>query len=179
MSRNAITPGAGVFGQVGRDLDVDRLGVMDIGDTAPAFTLDDETGEPRSLDQLLETGPVVLFFYPLAMSAGCTAEACHFRDLVAEFKALGATPVGISHDSVERQAEFTAKHSLGYPLLSDPDWAVAESFGVRRKLTIVATKRKTFIIGEGREIIGAVKSELNMNAHADKALDFLRERKAA
>lgn len=158
---------------------MDRLGFMDIGDTAPAFTLDDETGTPRSLDRLLEEGPVVLFFYPLAMSAGCTAEACHFRDLVAEFQALGATPVGISHDSVERQAAFAAKHTLGYPLLSDPDGAVAEAFGVRRKLTIVQTKRKTFVIGEGREVIGAIKSELNMNAHADKALAILKERQAA
>ncbi|HEX2145256.1 MAG TPA: peroxiredoxin, partial [Glycomyces sp.] len=137
---------------------------MDIGDTAPAFTLDDETGEPRSLDGLLESGPVVLFFYPQAMTAGCTAEACHFRDLAADFKAHGATPVGISHDAVDRQAEFAAKHTLGYPLLSDPDGEVGEQFGVRRKLNIIATKRKTFVIGEGRKVIGAIKSELNMNA---------------
>ncbi|WP_187350598.1 peroxiredoxin [Glycomyces terrestris] len=147
---------------------------MDIGDTAPAFTLLDETGRPRSLDDLVADGPVVLFFYPLAMSAGCTAEACHFRDLAAEFKALGATPVGISHDAVDRQAEFAAKHSLGYPLLSDPDGAVAERFGVRRRIAVIATKRKSFVIGAGREVIGVVKSELNMNAHADKALEILR-----
>lgn len=147
---------------------------METGDTAPAFTLDDETGTPRSLDGLLESGPVVLFFYPQAMTAGCTAEACHFRDLAAEFKALGATPVGVSHDSVERQAEFAAKHSFGYPLLSDPDGKVAEGFEVKRKLGIIATKRKTFVIGEGRKILGAFKSEMNMNAHADKALELLR-----
>jgi peroxiredoxin Q/BCP len=147
---------------------------MDTGDTAPAFTLDDETGEPRSLDGLLADGPVVLFFYPQAMTPGCTAEACHFRDMVADFKALGATPVGISQDAVDRQAEFAAKHTLGYPLLSDPDGKVAEEFGVRRKLGIVATKRKTFVIGEGRKVIGAIKSELNMNAHADKALELLK-----
>ncbi|MCC3763769.1 peroxiredoxin [Glycomyces sp. TRM65418] len=152
---------------------------MDTGDTAPAFTLHDETGRPRSLDGLLESGPVVLFFYPLAMSAGCTAEACHFRDLAAEFQVLGATPVGISRDTVDRQAAFAAEHSLGYPLLSDPDGAVAEAFGARRRLGIVSTKRKTFVIGEGREVLGAIKSELNMNAHADKALDLLRARAGA
>ncbi|MEU6249233.1 peroxiredoxin [Glycomyces sp. NPDC047010] len=150
---------------------------MDIGDTAPAFTLDDETGAPRSLDDLVKDGPVVLFFYPLAMSAGCTAEACHFRDLAAEFGELGATPVGISTDAVERQAEFSRKHSLGYPLLSDTGGEIAEVFGVRRKITIVPTKRKTFIIGAGREIIGVVKSEMNMRAHADKALELLKARK--
>jgi len=149
---------------------------MDTGDTAPPFTLDDETGKPRTLDGLLEDGPVVLFFYPQAMTAGCTAEACHFRDLAADFKTAGATPVGISHDSVERQAAFAAKHSFGYPLLSDPEGKVAEAFAVRRKLGIVSTKRKTFVIGEGREILGAFKSELNMNAHADKALELLKAR---
>ncbi|MBO3733742.1 peroxiredoxin [Glycomyces niveus] len=149
---------------------------MDTGDTAPAFTLDDETGRPRSLEELLEAGPVVLFFYPQAMTAGCTAEACHFRDLAADFKAVGATPVGISHDSVDRQAAFAAKHSFGYPLLSDPEGKVAEAFDVRRKLGIVATKRKTFVIGEDRTILGAFKSELNMNAHADKALELLKAR---
>ncbi|MEU6858394.1 peroxiredoxin [Glycomyces sp. NPDC046736] len=149
---------------------------MDIGDTAPAFELNDETGAPRALDDLVAEGPVVLFFYPAALSAGCTVEACHFRDLAAEFEALGAKPVGISHDAVERQAQFAAKHSLGYPLLSDPDGAVAEQFGVRRKITIVPTKRKTFVIGAGREVIGVVKSEMNMNAHADKALALLKER---
>lgn len=147
---------------------------MDTGDTVPPFTLDDETGKPRTLDGLLEDGPVVLFFYPQAMTAGCTAEACHFRDLAHEFKALGATPVGISHDSVDRQAEFAGKHSFGYPLLSDPDGEVAEIFGVRRKLGIVGTKRKTFVIGKDRKVLGAFKSEMNMNAHADKALELLK-----
>jgi peroxiredoxin Q/BCP len=151
---------------------------MDIGDTAPAFTLDDETGEARTLDGLLESGPVVLFFYPQAMTAGCTAEACHFRDLAHEFKALGATPVGISHDSVDRQAAFAEKHSFGYPLLSDPEGKVAQAFDVRRKLGLVSTKRKTFVIDENRTVIGAFKSELNMNAHADKALELLRKHKA-
>ncbi|THV42335.1 peroxiredoxin [Glycomyces buryatensis] len=152
---------------------------MDIGDIAPDFTLADETGERRSLTGLLESGPVVLFFYPLAMSAGCTVEACHFRDVAAEFAALGATPVGISHDEVERQAEFAAKHSLGYPLLSDPDGEVSAAFDVKRKISVLQTKRKTFVIDTDRKVIGAVKSEVKMNAHADKALEILRDRAAA
>lgn len=147
---------------------------MDTGDTVPPFTLDDETGKPRTLDGLLEDGPVVLFFYPQAMTAGCTAEACHFRDLAADFKAVGATPVGISRDTVDRQAAFAAKHSFGYPLLSDPEGKVAEAFDVRRKLGIVGTKRKTFVIGKDRKVLGAFKSEMNMNAHADKALELLK-----
>ena len=77
-------------------------------------------------------GPVTLFFYPAALSPGCTAQACHFRDLAAEFAALGARPVGISSDAVEPQAEFAGRHSLGMPLLSDADGTVRERFGTYR-----------------------------------------------
>lgn len=149
---------------------------MDIGDTAPDFTLPDETGKARKLSELLASGPVVLFFYPMAMTAGCTAEACHFRDVAAEFAAVDAGPVGISTDAVDRQAEFASKHSLGYPLLSDADGEVAAAFGVKRKLGIAPTKRKTFVIDTDRTVIGVVKSEVKMSVHADKALEALRER---
>ncbi|WP_026930944.1 peroxiredoxin [Glycomyces tenuis] len=150
---------------------------MDTGDTAPDFTLPDETGRERGLGELLEHGPVVLFFYPMALSAGCTVEACHFRDLAAELTELGAQAVGISTDDVAKQAEFASKHSLGYPLLSDPDGEVAAAFGVKRKISALPTKRKTFVIDTDRTVIGVVKSEVKMNVHADKALDILRERR--
>lgn len=149
---------------------------MNRGDVVADFELVDETGAPRTLSGLLENGPVVLFFYPAAMSSGCTAEACHFRDLAAEFRALGAQPVGISHDSVDKQARFAAKHSLGYPLLSDPDGRVREQFGVRRDLAFAQTKRMTFVIDTDRRVLEVIRSELRMNAHADKALEVLRAR---
>ena len=76
---------------------------MRTGDTAPDFELPDETGTARRLTDLLAGGPVVLFFYPAAMTRGCTQESCHFRDLAAEFAELGAQRVGISADSVEKQ----------------------------------------------------------------------------
>src|SRR5258708_40189783 len=85
------------------------------------------------------------------MTPGCTAESCHFRDLQAQFAALGAQPVGISADAVERQREFSHKYSFGYPLLSDPDGLVATQFGVRRaRLSLAPTKRQTFVIGTDR-----------------------------
>ena len=147
---------------------------MEIGDTVEDFELTDEQGVPRNLSTMLADGPVVLFFYPAAMSAGCTIEACHFRDVAAEFRAMGAQPVGISHDSVERQAQFSTRHSLGYPLLSDPDGAVREQFGVRRGFGLNKTRRTTFVIGTDRRVIEIVHSELRMNSHADKALDALK-----
>ena len=105
---------------------------MKRGDSAPDFELPDETGTKRKLSDLLADGPVVLFFYPAAMTYGCTKESCHFRDLKSEFEAVGAQRVGISADSVDKQHQFSEKHSFDYPLLSDEDRTVAEAFGVKR-----------------------------------------------
>ncbi|MEU6374882.1 peroxiredoxin [Streptomyces sp. NPDC046909] len=147
---------------------------IDVGDKIEDFELPDETGTPRSLTSLLADGPIVLFFYPAALTAGCTAEACHFRDLAAEFAAVGARPVGISGDSVERQQEFSGKHALGMPLLSDADGTIRERFGVNRGFSLAPTKRITFVIAEDRTVLEVVRSELRMNTHADRALDALR-----
>ncbi|MFC8175080.1 peroxiredoxin [Streptomyces sp. NPDC057325] len=147
---------------------------MNVGDLVEDFSLPDETGTSRSLTGLLAEGPVVLFFYPAALTPGCTAEACHFRDLAAEFRAVGALPVGISSDGVERQQEFAERHSLGYPLLSDPDGVVRERFGVKRGFSLAPTKRVTFVIGRDRRVREVVRSELRMSAHADRALATLR-----
>ncbi|MFJ2887159.1 peroxiredoxin [Streptomyces sp. NPDC087305] len=149
-------------------------GRLDVGDKVEDFTLPDETGTERSLSGLLAEGPVVLFFYPAAMTAGCTAEACHFRDLAAEFAAVGARPVGISGDTVDKQQEFAGKHTLGMPLLSDADGTIRERFGVKRGFSLAPTKRVTFVIGEDRTILEVVSSELRMNTHADRALTALR-----
>jgi peroxiredoxin Q/BCP len=148
---------------------------MDIGDVVADFELPDEKGAPRKFGGLLADGPVVLFFYPAALSPGCTAEACHFRDIAAEFRAAGAQPVGVSADSVERQAEFAGKHSLGYPLLSDPDGTVRELFGVKRGLSVAPTKRVTFVIGTDRRVLEVVRSEIRMSVHADRALAAVRK----
>ncbi|WSP77340.1 peroxiredoxin [Streptomyces sp. NBC_01236] len=151
---------------------------MNVGDTVEDFALPDETGASRSLSELLGDGPVVLFFYPAALTAGCTAEACHFRDLAAEFAAAGARPVGISGDSVDRQQEFAGRHTLGFPLLSDADGTVRERFGVKRGFSLAPTKRVTFVIAQDRTILEVVRSEIRMSAHADRALAALREHKS-
>src|SRR4051812_13847093 len=115
-------------------------GRVEVGAKVEDFALPDETGTERHLTELLADGPVVLFFYPAALSPGCTAEACHFRDLAAEFVAVGAQPVGISGDAVDRQQEFAGRHTLGFPLLSDEDGTVRERFGVRRGLSLAPTR---------------------------------------
>lgn len=148
---------------------------MDIGDVAPDFELPDEDGVPRTLHDLLATGPVVLYFYPAAMTPGCTAESCHFRDLRAEFEAVGARRVGISADPVEKQKRFSDKYAFDFPLLSDPDGAVATQYGVRRRFTKLSpVKRTTFVIGQDRRVLGVVHSEVRMSLHGDRALEVLR-----
>lgn len=147
---------------------------MDVGDAVDDFVLPDQSGTPRRLSELLATGPVVLFFYPAAMSRGCTAEACHFRDLAGEFAATGAQPIGVSADTVEKQQAFDAGHDLGFPLLSDPGRTVAARFGVKRRLGALPVKRHTFVIGTDSRVLGVVRSELAMEKHADQALDILR-----
>ncbi|WP_092533790.1 peroxiredoxin [Amycolatopsis arida] len=149
---------------------------MKQGDRAPDFTLPDESGQPRSLSALLEAGPVVLFFYPAAMTPGCTAESCHFRDLAAEFGEVGAQRVGISPDPVDKQRAFASTHGFDFPLLSDPDGAVASQFGVRRRFGPLLTRRHTFVIDTDRTVLEVIKSELRMSAHADRALEVLRGR---
>jgi peroxiredoxin Q/BCP len=152
---------------------------MNKGDLAPDFELSDERGEPRTLREFLATGPVVLFFYPAAMTAGCTAESCHFRDLAAEFAEVGAHRVGISPDAVAKQLAFSAANSFDFPLLSDPDGAVATQFGVRRPFGPLRTRRQTFVIDTDRRVLDVIKSELRMSAHADRALHTLRARAQA
>lgn len=143
------------------------------GDLAPDFTLTDQHGDARSLSALLEHGPVVLFFYPAAMTTGCTKETCHFRDLGAAFTELGAQRIGVSMDDVAKQSAFGAANQLDYPLLSDPDGRVAAAYGVKRALDFLRVKRTTFVIAPDRRIVEVIRSEMNMNVHADRALAAL------
>jgi len=151
---------------------------MKRGDRVPEFELPDQTGTVRSLTSLLADGPIVLFFYPAAMTPGCTKEACHFRDLAGEFDEVGASRVGISTDGVDKQARFADSQRFDYPLLSDRDGAVAEMFGVKRGLLgkLLPVKRTTFVIDTDRSVLEVISSELNMDTHADKALELLRSR---
>jgi peroxiredoxin Q/BCP len=151
---------------------------MKAGELAPDFELPDHTGTKRSLTELLADGPVVLFFYPAANTPVCTKEACHFRDLAAEFASVGGVRVGISTDSTETLAGFAAEQGFDYPLLSDVDGTVAEQFGVKRGLLgkFMPVKRQTFVIDTDRKVLEVIGSELNANVHADKALAALRNR---
>ena len=147
---------------------------MKTGDLARDFELPDETGTLRRLGDFLSGGPVVLFFYPAAMTMGCTAECRHFRDLAADFREVEAQRVGISRDAIDKQRRFSEQNAFDFPLLSDRDGAVARAFGVQRRFGLAPTKRTTFVIGRDRRILRVIRSELNMRAHANLALEALR-----
>jgi thioredoxin-dependent peroxiredoxin len=150
---------------------------VQIGEQVPDFELADQDGVPRRLSTMLGDGPVVLFFYPAAMTPGCTKEACHFRDLAAEFATAHVQRVGISRDSVDRQHRFAELHSFDYPLLADVDGTVAQLFGVERgRLATrigIPVKRQTFAIAADGTLVAAISSELDMTKHADQALAAL------
>ena len=98
----------------------------------------------------------------------------------SEFEAVGAQRVGISADDVAKQKKFSDKHEFDYPLLSDPDGAVATQFGVRRRFTKLSpTKRATFVIGSDLTVLDVIQSEVRMNVHADRALEVLKASSAS
>ena len=154
---------------------------MKRGDIVDEFVLPDQTGKTREFSEFLADGPVVLFFYPAAGTPGCTREACHFRDLGAQFAEVGASRLGISRDPVKKQAKFAEEHQFDFPVLSDTEGAVAAEFGVKRGLLgkFMPVQRKTFVIDTDRRVLEVIGSELNMNVHADKALEVLRARQSA
>jgi peroxiredoxin Q/BCP len=146
---------------------------MNVGDLAPDFQLYADDGRAVRLSEELAKGRVVLFFYPKAMTPGCTAESCTFRDRGKEFEELGAQRLGISLDSVDKQHRFSTKHNFDFTLLSDKGGQVAKDFGVKRTL-LPFTKRATFVIDTDRRVLAIVHSEFDTDRHASEALVALR-----
>ncbi len=117
----------------------------------------------------------MLFFYPAAMTKGCTAESCHFRDLGAAFTTAGAQRIGISTDPVAKQKQFADANEFDYPLLSDSSGETARAYGVKRRFgPLPPVRRTTFVIGTDGTIIDVIASELSMTKHADQALAAVR-----
>jgi thioredoxin-dependent peroxiredoxin len=123
---------------------------LEPGDPAPGFTLTDADGHEISLSSF-RGQRVIVYFYPAAMTPGCTKEACDFRDNLAELNGQGITVLGISPDPPAKLARFRDKEGLTFPLLSDPDHKVLEAYGAygEKKLygkTTVGVIRSTFVV---------------------------------
>jgi len=151
--------------------------VATTADVIPDLTVDLDDGRSVPLSELADGEHLVVFFYPKAFTGGCTAQACHFRDLGAEFAAAGARRVGVSRDDQDTQARFAAEHRFDFPLIADPDGTVAKAFGAKRPGPI-PSKRQTIVLGSDLTVLHRIASETNMDVHADDALAFLREQHA-
>ena len=147
--------------------------MVKIGDEAPDFETTDHRGERFRLKEL-RGKYVVLYFYPKALTTGCTREGIRFNELLEEFKKLGAEVIGASTDPVEANRRFAEKYNFKFKLLSDPSGAVARAYGVLREDSLTA-ERTTFIIDpEGR--VKAILSNIRpAEKHADEALRVVRE----
>ena len=125
---------------------------LEAGQTAPAFTLDDQDGAPVSLSDFAGD-KVVVYFYPAASTPGCTTEACDFRDNINSLKSAGYTVIGISKDAAPALKKFQSEQGLNFPLLSDPDLTVHNAYGAfgEKSLygkTVMGTIRSTFVVDE-------------------------------
>ncbi len=150
--------------------------MLEPGDTAPDFTLDDQNGEPVTLSDLRgET--VVLYFYPRADTPGCTTQACGIRDRRADYAAAGVRVLGVSPDEVAAVKRFADKFDLDFTLLADPDHAVAERYGTWVEKSMYGKKymgvqRATFIIGADGAIAHVIP-KASPKTHDDEVLKLL------
>ena len=132
---------------------------LEPGDEAPDFTLPDADGKQVGLSSL-RGQQVIVYFYPAAMTPGCTQEACDFRDSIQSLAAAGVTVLGISPDKPDRLAKFRDRDHLNFPLLSDPDHTVEQAYGaygekVLYGKTSVGVIRSTFVVDPDGKIARA------------------------
>jgi peroxiredoxin Q/BCP len=130
---------------------------LEAGDPAPEFTLPDQNGNPVSLRDF-RGRKVILYFYPEALTQGCTTQACDFRDSLHSLEAAGYTVVGLSPDAPDKLKRFEEHDALTFPLLSDADHAVHEAYGTwgEKNLygkTVVGVIRSTFVIDEQGKVV--------------------------
>jgi thioredoxin-dependent peroxiredoxin len=144
-----------------------------IGDRAPDFTLPDQNGQPVHLADVLARGHVVLYFYPKDESAGCTAEACSFRDQYEVFREAGAEVIGVSGDSVESHQKFVQHHRLPFILLSDAGGEVRKLYSVQSTLGFLPG-RVTFVIDRDGIVRYSFNSQMNPLRHVPEALAILK-----
>ena len=150
-----------------------RNGPVRVGDPAPNFTLPNQQGTTITLADLIAQGPVVVYFYPKDESAGCTAEACSFRDSYEVFKEAGAEVVGISNDSASSHESFAKHHRLPFILLSDAGNKVRRLYKVPTTLGILPG-RVTYIIDRQGIIRHIFNSQLAVTQHVTEALQALQ-----
>ena len=155
------------------------MNTLNVGDKAPMFKLEDQNGDVFDLAETLKTKQVLVYFYPKAMTPGCTVQAQNLRDTKSELERFNTIAVGISPDAVKRLTKFTERDELNFPLLSDEDHKVADDFGVWGLKKFMGKEydgihRLTFLIGQD----GTIKHFFNKfktKDHHEVVLDVLAD----
>lgn len=148
-----------------------------IGNLAPAFTLRDQNGDSVSLRDFRDKSGVVLYFYPRALTPGCTMQACGLRDEKAALKKRGYIALGVSFDPVAKLKKFHDKHELNFPLLSDENHAIIEKYGCWQLKKFMGrenmgTVRTTFIIGKDGRLV-KIMDKFKTKTHHETLLAVL------
>lgn len=150
-----------------------------VGTKAPAFTLLDQRGNSVSLSDYAGQKNVVVYFYPKAMTPGCTVQACGIRDSYAEYSEQGTVVLGVSPDSVDRLVKFEDKQELNFKLLSDEDHGVTEAFGAWGLKKFMGREymgvlRSTFVIDKNGNIV-MVMEKVKTKTHHQDVLDWIKQ----
>lgn len=152
--------------------EVPRLGV-----SAPSFRLPSSTGGELGPGDFIGKQALVLYFYPKDLTSGCTAEACAFRDLQAEFAAKGAAIVGVSPDTLKSHGKFVEKHGLNFPLLADEGATVCQRYGVWKEKSMYGRKymgvERTTILIDRDGVVRKVYPKVSVTGHAEAVLNDL------
>lgn len=140
--------------------------MLKVGSKAPEFVLANDQGGETSLSDLLQDGPLILYFYPADFTPGCTKEACSIRDIHNDIQAVGLTVAGISPQDEASHQRFRDKHDLPFVLLSDPDKVAIKMYDVDGMFGI-GVRRATFLIAQDRSIQDAVQADVMIGRHQE------------
>lgn len=162
---------------------------IEVGSTAPVFTAKDDAGQQWNMNDYIGKNVIIVYFYPAAMTGGCTKQACAFRDDKSKLDELDALVVGVSGDEVENLKYFKEAHDLNFPLLADPNGSIAKKFGVQMKdggsivrnidgndITLergVTTARWTFIIDKQGKVVYK-NTDVNAAEDSKQSIDIIK-----
>jgi peroxiredoxin Q/BCP len=140
--------------------------MLNTGDKAPEFVLNNQEGIETSLSGLLQNGPLILYFYPADFTPGCTKEACAIRDIHTDIQSVGLQIVGISPQNESSHSRFREEHNLPFALLSDPEKVAIKIFDVDGPFG-VGVRRATFLISQDGSIKDAMMADVRIGRHKE------------
>jgi len=140
--------------------------MLNTGDKAPEFALNNQEGIETSLSGLLQNGPLILYFYPADFTPGCTKEACAIRDIHTDIQSVGLQVVGISPQNENSHSRFREEHNLPFALLSDPEKVAIKIFDVDGPFG-VGVRRATFLISQDGSIKDAMMADVRIGRHKE------------